>query len=102
MTKQLVTASIYDKRGRLLSQATNSYTKTHPYQAEMASVAGYPDKVFLHAEIAALVKCKDLGRAYSIRVERYRKDGSPALAKPCPVCEEAIKQSGIKEVTYTV
>lgn len=102
MARQLITATVYDKRGRFLSQATNSYTKTHPYQAELAASVGLPNKVFLHAEIAALLKCKRLDKAHSIRVERYRRDGSPALAKPCPICEEAIRQAGIQEVTFTI
>ena len=44
------------------------------------------EKIYLHAEIEALVKLRDWGRAYRIVVERYAKNGKPALAKPCPIC----------------
>ena len=49
-------AKCYDKKGNLLSEAMNSYKKTHPLQAYFAEKVGLPDKVFLHAEIAAILK----------------------------------------------
>jgi len=96
-----VSAIIYDKRGRVLSVGQNSYVKTHPLQAEHAKRAGEPNKVFLHAEIHAIVKCRDLTKAHKIAVFRYKEDGSPAEARPCPVCREAIKKSGIKIIEHT-
>lgn len=96
-----VSAIIYDKRGRVLSIGQNSYVKTHPLQAEYARKAGEPNKVFLHAEIHAIVKCRDLSKAHKISVFRYREDGAPADAEPCPVCREAIKKAGIKLVEHT-
>ena len=62
--KQNMTAIIYDKRGKVISVGQNSYVKTHPLQAKYAAIAGMPDRQFLHAEIHAIVKCKDLTRAY--------------------------------------
>lgn len=96
-----VSAIIYDKRGRILSVGQNSYVKTHPIQAEHAKRAGEPNKVFLHAEVHAIVKCRDLTRAHKIAVFRYKEDGSPAEARPCPVCRQAIKKAGIKVVEHT-
>ncbi len=101
MTKHVVTATCYDKRGRAISQATNSYRKSHPIQAHFAKLSGNPEAVYLHAEIAALLRCNDRP-PHSIKIERYKKDGSPGLAKPCPACELAIKQWGVKFVSYTV
>jgi tRNA(Arg) A34 adenosine deaminase TadA len=66
-----------------------------------AAKAGMPDKQFLHAEIHAIVKCKDLTRAHKIFVSRWDKKGLPALAKPCPVCMSAIEAAGIEIVEYT-
>jgi hypothetical protein len=99
--KHLVRATITDKRGRILSQAENNYTKTHPYQHRIACSVGQPDRVFLHAEIAALIKLKQ-GIPYKIFIERYHKNGKPANAKPCPVCEQALKLKGIHRVEYTM
>lgn len=62
---------------------------------------GRPDSIFLHAEIAALVKIKDWSLAHKIVVMRYRKDGSPGSAKPCPICQHVIRQTAIKEIVHT-
>jgi len=84
----------------LLTQATNSYTKTHPAQIKYAEQS--TAKIYLHAEIAALVKLKKGMEPYKIVIERYGKDGRSRMAKPCPICERAIKAWNIKRVEYTV
>ncbi len=99
--RQHITAIIYDKRGRVISIGQNSYVKTHPLQAKHATKTGNPDKQFLHAEIHAIAKCRDLGKAHSIFVSRWTRDGQPAMAKPCDVCASAIEAAGIKLVTHT-
>lgn len=98
--KQEITATIFDKRGRILAVGKNSYDQSHPRQAYYAAKVGDPKKIYLHAEIAALIKCK--GNPYKIKIERYNKQGEPRLAKPCPICELAIKEAGISFVEYTV
>lgn len=98
---QDVTAIIYDKRGRVLSVGKNSYTKTHTLQAHHANKVGLPAKVFLHAEVHAIARCKDLRKAHKIVVLRYTKDGRPANAKPCKVCQSAIAAAGIAVVEHT-
>lgn len=99
--KQEITAFIYDKRGKVLSVGKNSYIKTHPLQAKHAKKVGEDHRVFLHAEIAAIARCRDLDRAHKILVVRYGKDGQPMLAKPCKVCESAISAANIKFVEHT-
>ena len=99
--KHSITAMITDKRGRVLSVGTNSYVKTHTLQAKHANKVGLPEKRFLHAEVSAIVKCKDLTKAHKIVVMRYTKDGKPANAKPCPVCWSAIQAANIKIVEWT-
>lgn len=100
MARPLVTASCYTKHGTLISRSTNSYTKTHPLQAHFAKLSGKPNATYLHAELAALLKCGKR-QPYSIHVERYKCDGTTGLAKPCSICERAIKAWGVKYVTYT-
>jgi len=100
-TKQSMTAIIQDKRGRVLSIGQNSYEKTHPLQAMYAKKSGNEHKIFLHAEVAAIVKCKDLSKAHKILVFRYNNQGKPMNAKPCQICEEAIKVAGIRYVEHT-
>ena len=100
-TKFELTATIFDKRGRILSIGKNSYTKSHPVQKHHAERVGLPDKIFLHAEIAAIVKCRQLHKAHKILVTRFDRDGNPASAKPCRVCREAIKSVGIEVIEHT-
>lgn len=104
MTKKYsITAIIYDKRGNVLSIGRNSYVKTHPVQARYAERAGEPHKVFLHAEIDAIIKLKskDEEKAHRIAVFRYTEDGSPATARPCKICMGAIAKTRIKEIEHT-
>lgn len=98
--KHLLKAIIYDKRGKVLSIGQNSYVKTHPLQAKCAIAVGEPTKIFLHAEIAALVAC-NWQIAYKLVVMRFNKDGKPVNAKPCKCCQYAIKLAGIKYVEHT-
>lgn len=99
--KQQITAVIYDRKGRILSVGQNSYIKTHPYQAELARQVGEHYKIYLHAEVHAITRCRDLKRAYKIRVFRFDKKGKPILAKPCEICNTAIKAAGITIVQHT-
>jgi hypothetical protein len=99
--KQNITAIIYDKRGRVLSVGQNSYVKTHPLQAKHAIKVGEEHKVYLHAEISAITKCKDLSRAHKLVIVRYDRNGNPALARPCNVCQSAINATNIKFVEHT-
>lgn len=99
--KYSIKAIITDKRGRVLSIGENSYHKSHPLQAMYAEKAGEDYKIFLHAEIMSIVRCKDLSKAHTISVFRYNKQGRPMLAKPCKICQSAIEAAGIKNIVYT-
>lgn len=100
--KQDITALIKDKRGRILSIGKNSYEKTHTLMKIHGDKTGIINKEHLHAEVAAIVRCKDLSKAHSIHVYRYSSKGVPLTAKPCPICESAIKAAGIKNIYFTV
>ena len=100
--KYKITATVFDKKGRILAKETNSYQKTHPLQLHYAKKAGKPHKVFLHAEIKAIIKAQKYGEPYKIFVERYDSKGNPVSAKPCCICELAIKEAGIQRVEYTI
>lgn len=97
-----ITAIIYDKRGRVLSIGKNSYIRTHPLQAKWAKKAGQDyHKVYLHAEVAAIVRCRNIEKAYKIVVTRFNRDGEPVNCKPCAACQLAIAYSGIKVIEHT-
>lgn len=100
MTKRYeITALAYDKRGKLLSVGKNSYEKTHPLQGYYGKRAGNPLAIYLHAELSALLKAR--GVVHKLVVMRYNKHGKPVIAKPCPSCQLAIKEFGVKYVEHT-
>lgn len=92
-------AIIVDKKGKILSIGTNSYHKTHPTQAYYASKSDNANRIFLHAEIDAIVKCK--GKADAIYIARLGNSGKPRLAKPCDICRRAIRDLGIEKIVHT-
>lgn len=98
-TRQNITAIAYDKRGRILAIGKNSYTKTHTLQSHYATKVGQPAKVFLHAEIDALIRAR--GRSiHRILVLRSTAQGF-GNAKPCAVCALALQEFGVQVVEYS-
>jgi deoxycytidylate deaminase len=95
-----IIAKAFDKKGNLIAVGTNSYTKTHPLMLHFGKIAGLPEKTYVHAEVQALIRSRDK-QVYRLLVERYESDGTPALAKPCKVCQEALKAYGVTIVEYT-
>ena len=101
---QHITAIIYDKKGRILSIGKNSYIKTHTLMYKISkqlNPSETPKRIYIHAEIDAIVKCENLDKAYKILVVRINAAGEKALAKPCPICMSAIVKSGIKIIEYS-
>jgi len=70
-------------------------------QLDLSNKYGNGEQIYLHAEISAIVKLKDWSKAHKILVERYDKQGNPALAKPCKLCRKAIEKVGIELVEHT-
>lgn len=95
-------------RGGLLATGYNS-TKTSPVQKQYNRARGYDVEAScayntVHAEVACLSKIRyldiDFSKA-SIYIYREHKNGTKALARPCPACRKMIKDMGIKEVWFT-
>ena len=100
MKRYTIVAKCYDKKGKLLSTATNNYKKTHPLQQHFAKLAGEPYRDKLHAEILALIRAKDK-KVHRITIERFDAEGKPALAAPCKTCTCAIEAFGVKYIQHT-
>lgn len=100
-TKQTITAIIYDKQGKALSVGQNSYTKTHPIMLKHGVKVGRPQKIYLHAEVDAILKCKNITKAYRMCIVRYGKNGDLLNAKPCPVCMSVIANTPIKIIEHS-
>lgn len=93
------------KSHKIVSSGCNSSTRTDIIQAKLDRQrygCECPGK--LHAESDALIpfiKRKiDLSGA-SIYIYRQLKDGSYAMARPCPSCMKLIKMCQIKRIYYT-
>ena len=98
--KPTITASCIDYNGRVLATRQNSYNKTHPLQQHYALLANKPFNIYLHAEISAIIACKKK-KIHTIVITRFNKQGLPMNAKPCPICELAIKDYKIKRIIHT-
>ena len=88
-------------KNKVVCHAVNLDTKTHPKQANYAKRAGRKQKIYLHAEIAALIKCRT--ECDTIVVARLGGHSHNELrnAKPCPVCSLALEEAGIKHIIYS-
>lgn len=95
-------AVVLDKKNRIVSEASNSYTLTHPKQFKAAKRVGLDDKIYCHAELLALIRDKSR-RGVKLIVARVTADGKPANAKPCVICETLLKEfKNIQSVEYTI
>lgn len=83
------------QRGVPVSIGWNNEHKTHP----RASKYNFQR---LHAELSALIGVEHslLHRATAY-VARPRKISRTGLARPCPLCEQELFQSGISRIYYT-
>jgi tRNA(Arg) A34 adenosine deaminase TadA len=99
-SSQTIIAMAYDSNQKLLCSRYNSYRKTHPLQKHFAVLAGRPDKIFLHAEISALVSTRK--KVHTLVVARVNSLGEPELAAPCPICQIAIDVYEVENVIFSV
>ncbi len=97
-SKKKVGAVLLNKN-KVIVTATNLETKSHPVQAKFAERVGLHQKIYLHAEIAALVKCRE--ECDTIVVARVNPQNKLRMARPCPICELALHEAGITKVHYT-
>lgn len=95
-------------KGTVLAKGFNS-DRTHTVQAKYNTWRYHnsgnrylPEKI--HGEISALNKIKYLDIDFSkvhVYVYRELRNGTPAMARPCPACMAAIHEMGIKYIHYT-
>ena len=97
-SKKKVGAVLLNKN-KVVVTATNLETKSHPLQAKFAERVGLHQKIYLHAEISALVKCRE--ECDTIVVARVNPQNKLRMARPCPICELALHEAGITKIHYT-
>lgn len=95
-------AAIIVKDRRIIGSGFNS-RRSHPLQFAFSKSHV---KIALHAEISSIIDAlrnhdKEELEGSSIYVARVLKNGSRAIAKPCPICQRAISAYGIKASYWT-
>ena len=95
-------AALLTYKGKVLSVGKNQ-RKTHPM---MLKYQTNEKKVYLHAEIDAIIKTinahgTDILRRCELYVLRVTGGGNIGHSKPCPGCQKAIDAFEIKKVYWT-
>lgn len=93
-----VAATAFGIHGSPLYTGTNSYVKTHPVQAMLAKMVGMPDRIYLHAEIDALVRAGS--QVHTMVVTRVGAANQRLPSKPCAICRLAMRRAGVRRVLY--
>jgi tRNA(Arg) A34 adenosine deaminase TadA len=90
------------KKNKIVATATNKDFKSHPIQAKWAERVGLSEKIYLHAEISAMIKAQhEADRIIVVRLGGW--DGKTLrMAKPCPICDAYLRHAGIEHVYYSV
>jgi len=97
--KYWVIAASLDHHNNIISIGENSYQKTHPMQSRLSLKCGNRNREYLHAEIASLVKNRN--KPESIMIVRITSTGLVRMARPCNICNLAIRESGIRYIHFT-
>jgi tRNA(Arg) A34 adenosine deaminase TadA len=89
------------RKNKVIVTATNLENKTHPLQAQFAQKVGLKEKIFLHAEINALIRAKE--DADTIVVARIggHSHNELRMSKPCPICQMALEMSQVRKIIYS-
>lgn len=93
---------ITDKRGKILSWASNDYVKSSPKMLRYSLDVGDIHKPFWHSECRAISKLPYTSTPHKITVVRVNKSGDLMLSKPCKICQNLINNVGIKVIEYSL
>lgn len=95
-------ASAIVYKNTILSTGKNKL-KSHP---KMKEFQDNPERIFLHAEMDAIVKCinrygLEILKKSDLYVVRLGRKGQLLNSKPCDGCESAINFYGLKNVYHS-
>lgn len=89
-----------NKSGHITAMSFQSNKKSHPLQYHFAKKANKIEKIYLHAEISALIKAPP--DPYAMLVVRVDLNGNLVNSKPCTICQLAISEaSSLRHCYYT-
>ena len=81
---------------------TNAFVE---HYADIARGRGRDFCLSTHAEQDAILKARnkvDLRGTKIFVARRLRLNGKPGMARPCPICENALNSYGIRKAYYTI
>lgn len=89
------------RKNKVITTATNLQHKSHPLQAQLAERVGLKEKIYLHAEINALIKARE--DVDTIVVARIGGHFHNELrnSKPCPICRMALEMNNVRRIIYS-
>lgn len=94
-------ALVLDKKDRVISEAANSYIRTHTAMYKASRKLGLV-KDYCHSELLALIKDRDR-RGVKLVVVRVNSKGEACYSEPCLVCKEILKNfNNIKSVEFSL
>lgn len=106
--KQTKLGCVLVDKHRIISSGHNSSTRCSPLQKKMdVSRFGSPDqhRGLVHAETSCLLPLirqgYDMSRS-DLYIVRRHKNGSLALARPCPGCMSLLRANGVRRVFFSV
>lgn len=83
-------------RGKSIIKITTNSKKTHPkFERKYRSGKSAHS---LHAEMALVSSIRP---GDTVEVYRWLADGTATMSRPCIHCQKALRNAGIKKVTYT-
>lgn len=91
------------RKGVVISTGVNM-EKSHPIQKKYNEHRNFSVEIHhnLHAEMAALLRAGDENlKGAVVYVYRNDKGNKTAMCRPCPACQAALYERGVREVRYT-
>lgn len=93
--------SVLLRKNRVISTSPNLDCKSHPFQARLAKQVGLDPKIYLHSEIATLIRAKEDGDTMIVARVGGTSHNELRIAKPCPICSAALELANIKRIIYS-
>jgi pyrimidine deaminase RibD-like protein len=91
--------AVVKRKHRTITRRHNT-DKSHTVISESRHAKKYTR---MHAEVrAVLATDRDILTRSTVYVARVTRHGTDALARPCLLCQEIMREAGVKKVYYTI
>lgn len=95
-------ACLVNKKGKIVAESANSYSCSHTKQFHYAKKVGRPEAIFLHSELACLLKDRKR-QGVKLFVARVDSKNRPCYSAPCEICAMALKDySNVKSIEFSL